>query len=89
MKAIRRLSQFKKDIKRLQKAGKDFTKLEGVIEQWLKPEKLAVHHRDHALSGKYQGYRECHLQPDWLLIYQCTKTELVLVRTGSYAELFE
>ncbi|OQW86734.1 MAG: YafQ family addiction module toxin [Thiotrichaceae bacterium IS1] len=89
MKAIRRLSQFKKDIKRLQKAGNDFTRLEDVIEPLLKSEKLAVNHRDQALSGKYHGYRECHLPPDWLLIYQCTKTELVLVRTGSHAELFE
>ncbi len=89
MRLIRRLSLFKRDIKRLQKAGKNFTKLEEVIETLLKTAKLAAHFRDHALSGKYKGYRECHLQPDWLLIYQCTETELVLVRTGSHAELFE
>lgn len=51
-------------------------------------EPLDERHRDHALIGDYEGCRDCHITPDWLLIYQITETELILVRTGSHSELF-
>ncbi|MGK0309628.1 MAG: mRNA interferase YafQ [Lentimonas sp.] len=51
-------------------------------------EELTERNRDHALIGDYVDHRECHITPDWLLIYQTTETELLLVRTGSHSELF-
>lgn len=88
MKLIRRTSQFKKDVKRLQKRSKDLNKLKTVLQTLVGDEELAAQFRDHALVGQYKGSRECHLEPDWLLIYEQTKTELVLIRTGSHADLF-
>ena len=89
MKTIRRLKQFKKDVKRIQKSGKEITKLTEVIEKLANDETLEPEYCDHALSGNYKGYRDCHIEPDWLLIYQSSETELVLVRTGSHSDLFK
>jgi mRNA interferase YafQ len=89
MKTIRRLKQFKKDVKRIQKSGKDMTKLTQVIEKLANGETLEPGYCDHALAGNYQGYRDCHIEPDWLLIYQSSETEWVLVRTGSHSDLFK
>ncbi len=88
MKTIRYLKQFKKDVKRIQKSGKDMSKLTQVIEKLANGETLETEYRDHALAGNYQSYRDCHLEPDWLLIYQSSETELVLVRIGSHSDLF-
>ncbi len=74
----------KKDVKRLQKSGKDMTKLTEVIKKLANGEILPPEYCDHALTGNYKNYRDCHLEPDWLLIYQSSETELVLVRTGSH-----
>jgi mRNA interferase YafQ len=83
-------NQFKKDYKRLTKQGKDLTKIMAVIEKLANKEKLDDKYRDHALTGNYTGCRECHVAPDWLLIYMVDNNELILVltRTGSHAELF-
>ncbi len=89
MKTIRRLKQFKKEVKRIHKSGKDMCKLTQVIEKLANCETLEPEYRDHALAGNYQGYRDCHIEPDWLLIYQSSETELVLVRTGSHSDLFK
>jgi len=88
MKRIRRSTQFKKDYKRAQKAGKNFAELQKVIYQLAASEALDPIYRDHALLGNYQGCRECHIEPNWLLIYKSSETELALVRTGSHSELF-
>lgn len=88
MKQIRRSTQFKKDYKRAKKAGKDLAELQKVIYQLATGKSLDPSYNDHALHGNYRGCRECHLEPDWLLIYKTTETELALVRTGSHSELF-
>ena len=88
MLTIVRKSRFKKDFKKLQSSGKDLQKLAAVIRKLANEEGLPERNRDHALIGDYVDHRECHITSDWLLIYQTTETELLLVRTGSHSELF-
>ncbi len=89
MRLIRRTSQFKKDFKRMQKRGKGFAEFKAVIEQLADGRQLASRYRDHELVGQYAGTRECHIEADWLLIYELTDADLILIRTGSHADLFE
>lgn len=88
---IRYQTTFKKDYKRIKKRGYDMRLLEKVIADLASGTKLDAKYRDHALSGKWSGYRECHITPDWLLIYKLVENELVLflTRTGTHAELFD
>jgi len=81
-------SQFKKDIQRLQKRGKDLEKIKTVIN--LLPEKtpLQPKNRDHPLGGTWSSHRDCHIEPDWILIYKILKDELRLERTGTHSDLF-
>ncbi len=79
---------FKKDIKRLQKRGKNMDKLKAVIDKLLNNQPLENKYKDHALIGNWKGYRDCHIEPDWLLIYKITENYLYLVRTGSHSDLF-
>jgi len=88
MKVIRRTSQFKRDVKRMQRQGKDLEKLKRVLESLVKGEGLAPKYRDHVLVGQYKGTRECHLESDWLVIYELAESEIVLIRTGSHSDLF-
>ena len=88
MKTIRRTSQFKRDVKRMQRQGRDVEKLKGVLEALVEGEPVAAEYRDHVLVGQYKGTRECHIEPDWLLIYELAETEIVLIRTGSHSDLF-
>lgn len=83
-------SKFKKDMKRLRKQGASIEKIDEVLLALRKGERLPQRCHDHELSGGYGGHRECHIEPDWLLVYRVEKTELVLtaVRTGSHSELF-
>lgn len=82
-------TQFKKDYKKLRKT-KDTAKLLEIVDMLRNGKELPVKYRDHALSGDYKGMRECHIAPDWLLIYRIDKQKLVLIlsRTGSHSELF-
>lgn len=89
MRVIRSTTQFKRDFKRQVKRGKDLTVLKEVITQLAQGESIEPRFRDHPLTGGYQGSRECHLEPDWLLIYELTQEELILIRTGSHSDLFE
>ena len=89
MKTIKRTSQFKKDVKRMQKRGKAFDVFRDVIAELAAAQPLDPKFRDHSLVGQYTGTRECHLEPDWLLIYESTDDEIVLIRTGSHADLFK
>jgi len=82
-------SQFKKDVKRLQKQDRPMDKLRIVIETLAARATLDERHRDHALGGDWQGWRDCHVESDWLLIYRRNGDELLFGRTGSHAELFE
>ena len=88
MKTIRRTSQFKRDVKRMQRQGREVEKLKRVLDALVKGEPLAAKHRDHVLVGQYKGTRECHIEPDWLLIYELGEAEIVLIRTGSHSDLF-
>ena len=80
-------SQFERDIKRLEKQGKDMGKLRAVIAALCHRHPLPPKHHDHALRGDWKGFRDCHIEPDWVLIYERTKDRLKLARTGSHAEL--
>ena len=88
MKTIRRTSRFKRDVRRMQQRGKELDKLKQVLETLVEGEPLAARYRDHVLVGQYKGTRECHIEPDWLLIYELAETEIVLIRTGSHSDLF-
>ncbi|MDJ0601584.1 MAG: type II toxin-antitoxin system YafQ family toxin [Crocosphaera sp.] len=81
-------TRFKKDIKRLQKRGKDMNKLKTVIEKLLDNQELEAKYKDHALIGNWNGYRDCHIEPDWILIYKISESYLFLVRSGSHSDLF-
>ena len=89
MRSIRRDTQFKRDVKRLQKRGKDIEKLKQVILLLINADKLAPRLKDHQLRGLLKDCRECHIEPDWLLIYRIEGSELCLIRTGSHADLFK
>ena len=86
---IERSNQFKKDLKRSLKRGKDPEKLKAIIELLIHQKALPAKNRDHKLTGDYIDCRECHIEPDWLLIYTANETVLRLERTGSHADLFE
>ena len=88
MKAIFQTSQFKKDFKRIKKRGKEFHKLKEVVSAIANSEALQERHRDHALSGNWSGSRDCHIEPDWILIYRVDGEFLFLERTGSHSDLF-
>lgn len=85
---VSQTSQFKKDIKRQKKRGKDLAKIKSAIDLLLAGETLPARCRDHELSGNWHGHRDCHIEPDWLLIYRLLEDELRLERTGSHADLF-
>ena len=88
MRTIRRTSQFKRDVRRMKKRGEDMSRLKEVVEKVVSGEELEARYRDHTLVGQYKGTRECHIEPDWLLIYELAPDEVVLIRTGSHADLF-
>lgn len=87
---IKYTSRFKKDLKLSQKQNKNLDKLFKIIEMIANGEKLDEKYHDHELIGNYSGCRECHIEPDWLLIYQIFDDVLVLVleRVGSHSDLF-
>jgi mRNA interferase YafQ len=86
-------TKFKKDLKRVTKQGKNRKFIDDVIEKLQYQQPLPQKNRDHPLIGDYQGYRECHITPDWLLIYRVINNHSVelleLTRTGSHSELFK
>jgi len=88
MRTIRRTSQFKRDVKRMKKRGRDLGKLKEVLEKIISGQELEAKYSDHALVGQYKGTRECHIEPDWLLIYELAQNEVVLIRTGTHVDLF-
>lgn len=84
-------TKFRKDYKRIKKRGYNLSLLQDILDKLCAKEPLEPKHRDHALSGLYKGFRECHIQPDWLLIYAIDDDRLILVasRTGMHADLFD
>ena len=79
---------FKKDLKLMQRRSKDIEKIKIIVRKLSAKETLPPKYRNHVLSGNYKGFCECHVEPDWLLIYKITKTNLILVRTGTHSDLF-
>lgn len=83
--------QFKKDIKKIEKSGdKDIKKLKSVIRKLVYGESLESKYLDHPLAGNLKGHRDCHIEPDWILLYRMDKDlqEITFVRTGSHSDLF-
>ena len=89
MLAIYQTSQFRADLKRARKRDRNLLLLGEVVNKHQNEEPLPAARRDHALTGDYAGNRECHIQPDWLLIYRVDHGQLILVlqRTGSHSDL--
>jgi mRNA interferase YafQ len=85
---IAQTKQFKKDVKRMQKRGKDLQKIKTVIPLFLAKEPLPPKKRDHPLVGNWIGRRDCHIEPDWILIYRLSEEELLLERTSTHSDLF-
>ena len=83
-------TRFRRDLRRMQKRGKDLEKLKGVVRLLVEEQPLPERYRDHHLIGDWSGYRDCHIEPDWLLIYKIDRDEaiLTLVRTGTHTDLF-
>ena len=90
MYTVKPSKQFSKDLKRVSKRNYNIDLLTDVIKKLSEGEPLDVKYRDHALKGNYEGYRECHITPDWLLIYKIyyNKLILLLTRTGTHSDLF-
>ena len=90
MLTIKYETTFKKDFKRILKRGYDMRLLEAVIEILAKGNPLPEKYKDHSLIGDYRDCRECHITPDWLLIYRIAGNELILylTRTGAHSDLF-
>lgn len=82
-------TQFKKDYKRIKKQNKNLDKLKAIIEKLINGKVLELKYKDHQLYGNWRGHRDCHIEPDWILIYRSTADELFLERTGSHSELFK
>ena len=85
---VAQTKQFKKDVKRMRKRGKDLEKVKAVIDLLVAGEPLPPKNRDHQLGGNWIGRRDCHIEPDWILIYKLTEDELLLERTGTHSDLF-
>ena len=81
--------QFERDVRRMRKRGKDLAKMKAVMARLIEEQPLADRHRDHSLIGTWRGRRECHIEPDWLLIYKLQADEIIFERTGTHADLFE
>ena len=79
---------FKKDLKLMKKRGKNIEKLKEIVRKLASKELLPEKNKNHQLTGNYKGFGECHIEPDWLLIYRITNKNLILVRTGSHSDLF-
>ncbi len=89
MRRITQRMQFRNDLKRLKRRGKDIKELIAAVELLAENGLLPGAYRPHKLSGEWKGVWECHIEPDWLLIYEVTPIEVLLIRTGSHSDLFD
>ena len=89
MKQLSQTKQFTCDVKKIRKRGKDLRKLQDVVKCLAAGETLPPKYRDHALVGPWRPARDCHIEPDWILIYTIDETSLRLERTGSHSDLFK
>lgn len=81
-------AQFRRDVRLANKRGKDMSKLREVILLLIQGEPLPLRYKDHPLTGDWRSFRDCHIEPDWLLIYKVEGEKLHLVRTGTHSDLF-
>ena len=81
--------KFKKEVKIAQKRGKNIEKLKNIISDIINEIPLAPKNRNHKLKGEFQNYWECHIEPNWLLIYKKTNIDVIFLRTGTHNDLFE
>lgn len=88
MLALVRSTRFRKDVERVQKRGKDMAKLRTVLILLAEQQPLPATYRDHALRGSWIGFRDLHIEPDWLLLYRIQGNEVQLARTGTHSDLF-
>jgi mRNA interferase YafQ len=84
-----RSGRFKRDVKRAEKRGKDMDKLKSVLSLLIEQKPLPARCRDHPLKGEWKGFRDLHIEPDWLLLYAVEGNELQLARTGTHSDLFD
>ncbi len=89
MKKVSQTRQFSRDVNRMRKRGKDLQKLQGIVKLLAEGTPLPPHHRDHPLMRPWQSLRNCHVEPDWILIYAADKESLRLERTGTHSDLFK
>ena len=82
-------TRFEKDVKLARKRGKDLSRLRKIMELLLEGKKLPQKNLDHWLTGNYNDRRECHIEPDWLLIYKLEEAEIIFERTGTHSDLFK
>ena len=81
-------AQFRRDVKLAQRRGKDMSKLRELIVRLIQGNPLPPRYRDHPLTGEWKLHPDCHLEPDWLLIYKIDGNDLYLIRTGTHSDLF-
>jgi mRNA interferase YafQ len=80
--------KFEKEVDLAKRRGRDMGKLKGIMAQLAQGKQLDPKHRNHPLKGDYVGYWECHVEPDWLLVYKRTDTHIYFARTGTHSDLF-
>jgi mRNA interferase YafQ len=88
VRTFSRTTQFKKDVKRAEKRGKDLAELKVVLDLLIEGKPLPPDYRDHPLRGNFAGSRDCHIQPDWILIYTLVESHVRFERTGTHSDLF-
>lgn len=81
--------QFERDLRRMRRRSKEVDKLKLIMTWLIEEQPLEARYRDHLLSGNWRGRRECHVEPDWLLIYKLQEDEIIFERTGTHSDLFK
>lgn len=89
MNKIKTTKQFERDLKKMKKRGKDLKKIKHIIDVLAHNHKLEVKYRNHKLSGNFRDHWECHIEPDWLLVYRKTADAIILIDTGTHSDLFK
>jgi len=89
MRGVNQRKQFRRDYKRQKRRGKNIDKLDAIVALLVRYGTLDRAYKPHKLSGVYEGLWECHIESNWLLIYDVTEKEVLLTRTGTHADLFE
>ena len=82
------LRSFEREIEKAKKRGLDMSKIKTIIEALIEEKPLAAKHKNHKLKGDYVGYWECHIEPDWLLVYKKDDQHIYFARTGTHSDLF-